>query len=82
MTSSNSKTPVLARQAQVNEKLAFSKASTLGAVFENLHFRCPKTAILFDRKAETDKLKSSFPEMYGYVWVEPKIRDIPGKKGE
>ena len=65
MTSSNSKNPVLARQAHVNEKLAFSKASTLGAVFENLHFRCPKTAFLFERKAETDKKNSPFPEMSG-----------------
>lgn len=54
------KIPVLALQAHVNEKLAFSKTSTLGAVFENLDFRCPKTAFLFEQKAETNK-KISVP---------------------
>ena len=45
MITSNSKTPVLTRPVHVNEKLAFSKTSSLGAVFGNLHFRCPKTPL-------------------------------------
>ena len=42
------------------EAMAFSKASTMGAVFENRHFQCPKTAFLFERKAETDRKNIRF----------------------
>ena len=56
----------------------FKKPPLWAPYLKNLHFRCPKTAFLFERKAETDK-KSRFPEMSGYVWMEPKIRDIAGK---
>ena len=57
----------------------FKKPPLWAPYLKNLHFRCPKTAFLFERKAETDK-KSQFQEMSGYVWMEPKIRDIAGTK--
>ena len=51
------KNPRFNPSAHVNEKQVFSKTSTVGAVFGNLYFRCPKTPFRLKRRK-----KSPFPK--------------------
>ena len=60
-------------------------------VFKNLHFGrriwkpgfpVPENGVFVWTEGWDGQKKYQFPEMSGYVWMEPKIRDIAGKKRE